>query len=132
METVIVIGLGEVGRPLYETLKASNTYVVYGYDVRSEISPSKLSAELAEIAEFIVGIHEVLYDRSIFYPDYIGGRYLIPSTRLLDSIDHNTVWRFVLESNEKRLEELKDEKVKRDVEVVRGISARLFPAWYFE
>jgi len=98
-------------------------------DVRSEFSPSKLSAELAE---FIVGIHEVLYDRSIFYPGYVRGYYLIPSTMLLDSINLNTVWRFVLESNEKRLEELKDEKVKRDVEVVRGISARLFPAWYFE
>jgi len=272
METVIVIGLGEVGRPLYEILKASNAYVVYGYDVRSDISPNKLeelprnvdylhiaypytqrffeytmeyfellkpkkliihstvlpgttraiyektgmptayspvrgkhpnlkrhmmfwpkwvsaypledvkvfadhlskagfkveiarnpetlelaklfetvyraimiaswqeihrlalkyNAELAEIAEFIAEVHEVLRDRPVFYPDYIGGHCLIPNTRLLDSIDPNTVWRFVLESNEKRLEELKDEKVKRDVEAVKRISTRLFPAWYFE
>ena len=272
MEAVIVIGLGEVGRSLYEILKASNAYVVYGYDVRSDISPNKLeelprnvdylhiaypyterffeytmeyfkllkpkkliihstvlpgttraihektemptayspvrgkhpnlkrhmmfwpkwvsaypledvkvfadhlskagfkveiarnpetlelaklfetvyraimiaswqeihrlalkyNAELAEIAEFIAEVHEVLRDRPVFYPDYIGGHCLVPNTRLLDSIDPNTVWRFVLERNEKRLEELKDEKVKRDVEAVKRIFTRLFPAWYLE
>jgi len=113
METVVVIGFGKVGRPLYETLKALNTYVVYGYDVRSDISPSKFNGELVEIAEFIAEVHEVLRDRSVLYPDYIGGHCLILNTRLLHPIDPNTVWRFVLESNEKRLEELKDEKVKK-------------------
>jgi len=272
MRTTIVIGLGEVGGPLYEILKASNTYMVYGYDVRSEISPNKLDelprdadflhiaypytehfiqytiryveqlrpkrliihstvlpgttriihektglptayspvrgkhpylkrhmmfwpkwvssypledtevfaehlvkagfkvktarnpetlelaklfetayravmiatwqelhrlslkydAELAGIAEFIAEVHEVLRDRPVFYPDYIGGHCLIPNTKLLDSIDPNSIWRFVIESNERRLSELGAEKVKRDLDEVKKISSRLFPAWYFE
>jgi UDP-N-acetyl-D-mannosaminuronate dehydrogenase len=272
METTIVIGLGEVGRPLYEILKSSNTYIVYGYDVRSEISPNKLdelprdadflhiaypytehfieytrryveqlrpkrltihstvlpgttrlihektglptayspvrgkhpnlkrhmifwpkwvsayplgdtrifeehlvkagfkvkvaknpetlelaklfetayraimiatwqeihrlslkyNAELAGIAEFISEVHEVLRDRPVFYPDYIGGHCLIPNTKLLNSIDPNSIWRFVVESNDKRFEELKDEKVRKDLEEVKKISMMLFPKWYFE
>jgi len=272
MEKVIIIGLGEVGKPLYEILKASNNYVVYGYDTRSEISPNKLeelprnsdylhitypftekffdittsyvdklkpqklvihstvlpgttrilyeetglptayspirgkhpnlkrhlmfwpkwvsayplgdtrifeehlvkagfkvkvaknpetlelaklfetayraimiatwqeihrlslkyNAELAGIAEFIAEVHEVLRDRPVFYPDYIGGHCLIPNTKLLNSIDPNSIWRFVVESNDKRLEELKDEKVKKDLEEVKKISMMLFPKWYFE
>ena len=39
METV-TIGLGEIGRSLYEILRS--TFDTYGYDVREEISPNKL------------------------------------------------------------------------------------------
>jgi len=49
---VIFIGLGEVGKTLYEILKASNTYMVYEYDVRSEISPNKLE-ELPRNAQYL-------------------------------------------------------------------------------
>jgi len=272
MEMVIVIGLGEVGKPLYQILKASNTFMVYGYDARSEISPNKLeelpgnadflqiaypytehfieftmryveqlrpkriiihstvlpgttriihektrlsiayspvrgkhphlkrhmmfwpkwvssypledtevfvehlakagfkvktarnpetlelaklfetayravmiatwqeihrlslkyNAELAGIAEFIAEVHEILHDRPVFYPDYIGGHCLIPNARLLDSIDPDTIWRFVLESNEKRPRELEDENVKKDIVAVKKISVRSLPSWYFE
>jgi hypothetical protein len=165
MGMVIVIGLGEVCKPLSKILKASNTYMVYGYDARSEISPYKLEelprnadplhiaypytersiecimrdveqlrpmrlvmiparqeirrlslkhdTELADIAEFIAEVHEILHDRPVFYPDYIGGHCLIPDTRLLDSIDSGTIGGFVLASNEKRLRELEDENAKK-------------------
>ena len=32
-ETVLVIGLGEVGRPLFELLKESGSFIVHGYDL---------------------------------------------------------------------------------------------------
>jgi hypothetical protein len=34
--------------------------------------------------------------------------------------------------NKKRLEELKDDMVRRDVEAVRKLCRRLTPAWYLE
>jgi len=35
-EKVLVIGLGEVGRPLYELLKQSDEFLIYGFDVDDE------------------------------------------------------------------------------------------------
>jgi UDP-N-acetyl-D-mannosaminuronate dehydrogenase len=93
----------------------------------------RFHADLSKIAEFIAEGHEVLHDRPVFYPDYIGGHCLIPNTKLLATIDHNnTLFNFVLKSNEERLEELKDEKVKREVEALKKIAFRLIPSWYFE
>jgi len=39
VETVVVIGLGEVGKPLYGLFRASDMFSVYGYDVRGKVSP---------------------------------------------------------------------------------------------
>jgi len=272
VKTVVVIGLGEVGKPLYELLRASNVFSVYGYDVRGEVSPYRFEelprgpdylhiaypysehfiestlryvevlkprrvvihstvvpgttkaiyeraklpvayspvrgkhpnlrrhmvfwpkwvsayppeevpvfvdhlskagfkvkvavnpetlelaklfetayravmiaawqevhrlsmrygASILEVAELIAEVHEVLGDRPVFYPDYIGGHCLIPSTKLLDTIDPGSVWRFVIESNERRVEELKDEKVRREVEELKRIASKLLPTWYFK
>jgi saccharopine dehydrogenase-like NADP-dependent oxidoreductase len=33
MESVIVLGLGEVGRPLYGIIRSSSLYRVYGCDI---------------------------------------------------------------------------------------------------
>jgi UDP-N-acetyl-D-mannosaminuronate dehydrogenase len=272
METVIVIGLGEVGRPLYEILRSSESFDVYGYDLREDISPHGLgelprgpdflhicypyteefidtvleyvrilrpkallihstvlpgttrsihmkagiptgyspvrgrhpnlkrdmmlwpkwvssyplestqlfaghsakagfkvrvasspealelaklfetayravmiaawheihrlsrtfNASLEEIANFIAEVHEVLGDRPVYYPDHIGGHCLIPNTELLDKIDPESIWGFVLRSNMRRMEELNDDGVKRDVEALRKLCRRLTPSWYLE
>jgi len=34
MESVIVLGLGEVGRPLYGIIRSSGLYRVYGCDIK--------------------------------------------------------------------------------------------------
>jgi UDP-N-acetyl-D-mannosaminuronate dehydrogenase len=41
METVIMIGLGEVSNPLYEIFKSNDSFKVYGYDARKDVSPYK-------------------------------------------------------------------------------------------
>jgi hypothetical protein len=51
----------------------------------------RFNATLNEISEFIAEVHEVLDDRPILYPDYIGGHCLIPNTRLLNTMDHNNL-----------------------------------------
>jgi len=38
METVIMIGLGEVSNPLYEIFKSNDSFKVYGYDARKDVS----------------------------------------------------------------------------------------------
>jgi UDP-N-acetyl-D-mannosaminuronate dehydrogenase len=35
-EKVLVVGLGEVGRPLFELLKESGKFEVYGFDLDAE------------------------------------------------------------------------------------------------
>ncbi len=93
---------------------------------------TKVGADITEVAEFIAEVHQVLGDRPVYYPDYIGGHCLIPNTELLLKIDPAEIWKFILESNEKRKEELKDEKIRREVEEVKKIAMKLVPAWYFE
>jgi len=53
---VLVLGLGEVGKPLYEIILKSGRYVVYGYDV----NPDKSRNSLDEI-EKPVDIMHVCY-----------------------------------------------------------------------
>ncbi len=53
MMRVLVIGLGEVGKPLYEIIKESDKFEVYGYDV----DPSKNIHSLDEIPRPVDYVH---------------------------------------------------------------------------
>ena len=53
MEKVLVIGLGEVGKPLYELIKESGRFEVYGYD----IDPRKIPQSQGEIPQHIDIMH---------------------------------------------------------------------------
>ncbi|MEM2971962.1 MAG: GDP-mannose dehydrogenase [Candidatus Bathyarchaeia archaeon] len=76
-------------------------------------------ANFDEIVSVIEQIHSVRLDRPIWYPGVIGGHCLIPNTELLlKSYDSNFL-RLILESNEKRKEEIKDKRVYAEVEKVR-------------
>jgi HD superfamily phosphohydrolase len=92
----------------------------------------RFNAMLNEISEFIAEVHEVLGDRPILYPSYIGSHCLIPNTRQLTTIKSNNLWKFILESNEKRLEELKNNAVRKEIDDVKNITKRFTPNWYFE
>jgi len=81
----------------------------------------KFNADITTIAEFVGEVHKVLYDRPIYYPSYIGGHCLIPNTMILNSVAPSKLFEFVLESNEKRLNELKNEKIYRDVEKLKQV-----------
>ncbi|MCK4481926.1 hypothetical protein KAU55_01775, partial [Candidatus Bathyarchaeota archaeon] len=58
-------------------------------------------------------------DRPIHFPDVIGGHCLIPNTELLLKNYDSEFLRLILESNEKRKEEIKDEDVRREVDKVK-------------
>lgn len=77
------------------------------------------NADLLAIADFVGEVHQVLHDRPVYYPAYIGGHCLIPNTRILFEVTGSPLFKFVLESNEKRAKELEDESVKREVEELK-------------
>lgn len=78
-----------------------------------------LHADFDEIVEVIEDGHRGLLDRPINYPSIIGGRCLIPNTELLLRSYDSKLLRLILESNEKRKEEVKDKAILEDIEKVR-------------
>jgi UDP-N-acetyl-D-mannosaminuronate dehydrogenase len=88
-------------------------------------------AEIEAIAEFVGEVHEVLKDRPVYYPGYIGGHCLIPNTRMLNEIYPSKLFEFVLESNERRIKELEYEEIKKDVEMIKRIVLRFINKEYY-
>ncbi len=82
----------------------------------------KFDADISAIAVFIGEVHEVLRDRPIYFPGYIGGHCLIPNTIILNSVYSSKLFEFVLESNEKRLRELEDSDIRHETEKLKEIA----------
>lgn len=55
----------------------------------------------------------------VMFPDVIGGRCVIPNTELLLSVYSSKFLRLILESNEKRKTEIKDNEICKELEEVR-------------
>ena len=77
-------------------------------------------------------MHEVLKDRPIYYPDYIGGHCLIPNTKILRSVYPSKLFEFIIESNEKREREVQQESFSRDTERVKNIAHSYINVEYYE
>jgi 3-hydroxyisobutyrate dehydrogenase-like beta-hydroxyacid dehydrogenase len=88
-------------------------------------------ADIGVVAEFISEVHEVLRDRPVYYPDFIGGHCLIPNTRILHEITGSNLLEFILQSNEKRAEEMRDESIAKEVEKVKRIWLNHAPKEYY-
>jgi len=76
-------------------------------------------ADFDDIVDFLEDTHRVRFDRPVMFPDVIGGHCLIPNTELLWNNYDSKFLRLILESNEKRKKEIKDEDIKSEVEKVR-------------
>jgi len=79
----------------------------------------RFGADVNEVVDFLEDTHRVRLDRPIMFPDIIGGHCLIPNAELLLRSYDSTFLRLILESNEKRKEEIKDEDVRREVQKIR-------------
>ena len=73
-------------------------------------------AEFDEAVDFLEDIHKE--DRPVMFPGVIGGHCLIPNTELLLKSYDSEFLRLILESNEKRKEEIKDPIVKAEADKV--------------
>jgi UDP-N-acetyl-D-mannosaminuronate dehydrogenase len=71
-----------------------------------------------DVVDFVEDTHRVRLDRPVMFPGVIGGHCLVPNTELLLSVYDSEFLRLILESNEKRKAEVKDEAVRVEVEKV--------------
>ena len=92
----------------------------------------KVNADIKVIAEFIGMVHEVLEDRPIYYPNVIGGHCLIPNTKILKTVYPSKLLEFIIESNEKRREEIKNQEIKNEIEELKQIATKYFNKKYYE
>ena len=76
-------------------------------------------ADFNEVVDMLEDIHRVRFNKPLHYPDIIGGHCLIPNVELILKSYDSEFLRLILESNEKRKEEVKDEDVRSDVEKVK-------------
>jgi len=76
-------------------------------------------ADFNEVVDMLEDIHRARLNKPLHYPDVIGGHCLIPNTELLLKSYDSEFLRLILESNEKRREEVKDERVRREVEKIK-------------
>jgi UDP-N-acetyl-D-mannosaminuronate dehydrogenase len=75
-------------------------------------------ADFDDVVDFIEDTHRVRLDRPVMFPGVIGGHCLIPNAELLLKSCDSKFLRLILESNEKRKEEIKDERVYEEVKRV--------------
>ncbi|RLG86484.1 MAG: GDP-mannose dehydrogenase, partial [Thermoprotei archaeon] len=92
----------------------------------------KVNADIKIIAEFVGMVHEVLKDRPIYYPNVIGGHCLIPNTKILKTVYPSKLLEFIIESNEKRREEIKNQEIKNEIEELKQIATKYFNKKYYE
>jgi len=81
----------------------------------------RFDADIVSIAEFIGEVHEVLRDRPVYYPAYIGGHCLIPNTKILNEVAPSPLWSCILESNEKCRKEEEDPVIREEIECVKKL-----------
>jgi UDP-N-acetyl-D-mannosaminuronate dehydrogenase len=79
----------------------------------------QFGADFDDIVDFIEDTHRARMDRPVMFPGVIGGHCLIPNTELLLKVYDSELLRLILKSNEKRKEEIADEKIKAEVEKVK-------------
>jgi UDP-N-acetyl-D-mannosaminuronate dehydrogenase len=79
----------------------------------------RFGADFDAVVDFLEDTHRVRLDRPIHFPAVIGGHCMIPNAKLLLKSYDSIFLRLILESNEERKEEIKDEDVRREVGKVR-------------
>ncbi len=76
------------------------------------------NADFDETVDFLEDTHRLRFDRPVMFPGVIGGHCLIPNTELLLKAYDSEFLRLILESNEKRKDEVKDKMVEAEVKKV--------------
>ncbi len=77
------------------------------------------NCDFDETVDFLEDTHRVRLDRPVMFPGVIGGHCLIPNTELLLDTYDSKFLHLILESNEKRKDEIKDEDVRAESEKIK-------------
>lgn len=76
-------------------------------------------ADFDDAVDFLEDTHRLRLDRPVMFPDVIGGHCLVPNVELLLESCDSEFLRLILESNEKRKEEIRDENIRSEIEKIR-------------
>jgi UDP-N-acetyl-D-mannosaminuronate dehydrogenase len=78
-----------------------------------------IGADFDDVVDFIEDTHNVRHDRPVMFPGVIGGHCQIPNTELLMKTHRSKLFKLILESNEKRKEEIKNPEIAKEVEKIK-------------
>jgi len=79
----------------------------------------RFRADFDEVVDFLADTHRARLDRPVMFPGMIGRHCLIPNVKLLLDRYDSKLLSLILESNEKRMKEIKDRRIRTEVEKVR-------------
>jgi UDP-N-acetyl-D-mannosaminuronate dehydrogenase len=82
-------------------------------------------ADFDEVLDMMEDVHRHRFNKPLHFPDVIGGHCLMQNTELLQQTYDSEFLRLILDSNERRKEEIKDKAISMDVEKVRKRVERL-------
>jgi UDP-N-acetyl-D-mannosaminuronate dehydrogenase len=85
----------------------------------------KFNADFDEIVSFLEDTHRVRLDRPVMFPGAIAGHCLIPNVQLLSQSYKSEFLKLILESNEKRAEEMKDPSILNEAEKIKKRADKL-------
>jgi hypothetical protein len=71
-----------------------------------------LNIEFNETVDFIEDTHRQRHDRPVMFPNAIGGHCLLPNAHLMLAEYEPEMLNIIIESNNRMIEEMKDEKVE--------------------
>jgi UDP-N-acetyl-D-mannosaminuronate dehydrogenase len=101
---------------LFET--TYRAWMIVWFQEMHRISGS-IGADFDGVVDFLEDTHRVRLDRPIMFPGAIGGHCVVPNIDLLLKSYDSKFLRLILESNEKRTEEIRDKSVQQEVEKVK-------------
>jgi UDP-N-acetyl-D-mannosaminuronate dehydrogenase len=78
-----------------------------------------LGADFDDVVDFLEDTHRVRFDRPVMFPGFIGGHCLIQNTNLLLKSYNSKFLRLILESNEKRIDEMRDQSIAEEIEKIK-------------
>ncbi len=107
---------------LFET--TYRAWMIACYQEMHRISRA-FGADFNETVDFLEDTHRLRFDRPVMFPGVIGGHCLIPNTELMLKAYDSEFLRLILDSNEKRKEEIKDKTIKREAEEVAKRAEKL-------
>ena len=76
-------------------------------------------ADFDQVVDMLEDIHRLRLNKPLHYPGVIGRHCLVPNTELLLSVYDSQFLRLILDSNEKRKEEIKDKEIAEETEKVK-------------
>jgi len=76
-------------------------------------------ADFEEVVDMLADVHRVDLNKPLHFPDVIGGHCLTQNAELLLTVYDSEFLRLILESNEKRKDEIKDKETREEVEKVK-------------